>query len=223
MIEPERPITRLLIAHGPAERRAGDRLIWAFDERLAQIVRATTQPMIGQMRLAWWDEALGDASAARGRGDPLVDAIRAEHIAGMPGLARMLDGWEALLEDGEPGDDAMAAFAAGRGEGIFGALARVEDPPAWLAAAGRLWALWDLSGHLADARARARAVTLGRAEVEAIRAARWPRDWRALRIATALALHDVSREQAAAARLTPAVYARLVRIALAARWRTTIG
>jgi hypothetical protein len=216
MIDPELPLSRLIVTYAPADQRAGDRLIWAFDERLAQLVRTTTEPMIGQMRIAWWDEALGDTSGARGRGEPLLGAMRARGVAGVAGLRWMLDGWEALISDGAPDEEAMRAFATGRGEGLFAALARTDDPPESLRAAGRLWCSWDLSAHLRPGPARDLAVTLARTELAAADAADWPKDWKALRLLTALARHDVSRGRASTG-WTLRSYARLLRIALVGR------
>lgn len=216
MIAPQRPLSRLLVAHAPAARRAGDRLVWAFDERLADLARTTREPMIGQMRLAWWEEALGDESGVKGRGDPLLDAMRAAGLVRLRGLGRMLDGWEALL-GGDLDDDALADFAAGRGEGLFMALAREDAPPDGLRAAGRLWALWDMSGHVGDDRVRARAVALARADLAAVAGAEWPRGWRAARLAAGLAARDIGRGRAADPRFSVRLYGRLMRIALVGR------
>ena len=164
VIEPASPLARLLCAYVPPIQRLQHRLLWAFDERLADIVRSTTQPMIGQMRIAWWDEVLAASAAgepgAKGAGDPLVDALRAAGLAGRPGLARMLDGWEALL-DTPIGDEALLLFARARGGGLFAALSTGASDDGALEAAGSLWALWDLAAHLSPgdpAAARAMAV-----------------------------------------------------------------
>lgn len=211
-IEPSRPLSRLLIAYGRKDRRAVDRLLWAFDERLAALVRTTTEPMIGQMRIAWWEEALDDAEQVKGRGDPLIDALRATGAMALPGLAAMLDGWEALLTMEEADEAALLRFARARGGGLFAALARQEGED--LRAVGSLWALWDLSGHVGDPKARAMAISLAATLVRDARAVDWPRGSRPLRIVTALARHDVSRGRPADTGLTPRLYGRLLRTAL---------
>lgn len=220
-VQPTSPLTRLLCAYAPGAYRPAHRLIWAYDERLAALVRSTTQPMIGQMRIAWWDEVL-DASAAgeagvKGAGDPLVDALRAAGIAQRPGLARMLDGWEALLET-PLGDEALLLFAEARGGGLFSALAdSADDDGAW-AAAGGLWALWDLAAHLSPGDpAAARAMTLARRWLGSVDAMRWTRADKPLRIATLLARADVARGAVPQPGLTPARYARLLRTAMLGR------
>jgi phytoene synthase len=170
-IAPQAPLTRLLCAYARPEDAAAARLVWALDERLADLVRSTSQPMIGQMRIAWWDEALGDDSGAKGRGDPLVDALRATGVARRPGLPAMLDGWEALLGDGID-SASLRTFADGRGGGLFRAVADEHEGPPWLAASGRLWALWDLARHLGpDDPMRAAALDLAREALPGIVAA----------------------------------------------------
>src|SRR3546814_18116759 len=72
------------------------RLVWALDARFSRLVATTSEPVIGQMRMAWWNDALTDESGVRGRGEPLIDAMR--EIKGLPpcGLSQWLDGWDAL-------------------------------------------------------------------------------------------------------------------------------
>ncbi len=203
------PLATLLAAYGGMDA-ARHRLVWAYDARLAQLVRSTSEPMIGQIRLAWWQEALSDPAGVKGRGEPLVDAMRAARLTSLPGLSAMIDGWEGML-----GEIDLDLFARGRGGGLFQALAGVADVPDWLVDAGRVWALWDLSGHVGDPALAARAVALARESL--IEAAPWPRGWRAMRIAHGLARHDVMRGRSAPSGLTPALYMRHWRVALVGR------
>lgn len=221
-IEPMAPLARLLAAYAPPAERDAYRLIWAYDERLAALVRSTTQPMIGQMRIAWWDEVLGDAGQAgqpgrKGAGDPLVDALRDAGIARRPGLRRMLDGWEALLETSLT-DDALLLFAEARGGGLFAALADDAGDREGLIAAGSLWAMWDLAAHLSPADpAAARVITLARRWLEPVEAMRWQRPHKPLRIATMLARADIARGAVPQPGLTPTRYVRLLRIGMLGR------
>ncbi|MGE4323242.1 MAG: hypothetical protein AB7E60_09465 [Sphingobium sp.] len=179
----------------------------------------TREPTIGQMRLAWWEEVLTDAAGDKGRGDPLVDALRGTGAMTqegvLPGLLSMLDGWEALLLMEESDQPALLRFAQARGGGLFAALARRDgEMKDSLSAAACLWALWDLSGHVGDARTRTDAITLAATFLRDTGRDEWPRACRSLRIAAALARHDIARGRAAESTLTPRVYGRLVRIAL---------
>lgn len=204
------PLARLLSAYAgkDAERH---RLLWALDGRMAQLVASTSEPMIGQIRLAWWREALEDEAAARGRGEPLIDAMRAAGIAPPPGLSQWLGGWEALLDETD-----LPGFAAGRGGGLFRALADSEDVPDWLVRAGAVWALWDLSGHSGDADLADEAMALARRHLPE-GTLPWPRGWKPLRIAYGLACADVERGRRAPAGLTPGLYLRLIAMALRGR------
>ncbi|RVT43119.1 squalene/phytoene synthase family protein [Sphingobium algorifonticola] len=202
------PLARLLVGHagGQADRHA---LLWAYDARLADIVRTTREPMVGQMRLTWWHEVLSDDGATKGRGDPLVDALRADRdvMAARDPMLRMIDGWEALLDLLPLDDAALRAFAEGRGGGLFRALDRAADERA-----GALWALWDLSGHIGDAVTAQRAVSLAQDYLAARLAGAKP-----LRMLTRLARHDIGRGQPGPATMTPRLYARLLRMALPGR------
>ncbi len=190
---------------------ARHRLIWTLDMRLAQIVKTTSEPMIGSMRLTWWSEALTDAAGGKGRGEPLIDALRAMDAAPPPGLTEWLDGWEALI-----GEVDLDAYASGRGGGLFRALAGGREIPDWLSEAGAVWALWDLSGHTGDAALAAEAVARAGGRLLSHRP-RWPSAWRPMRIAYALARHDIMRGRCAPQRLTPQLYVRVLRAALTGR------
>ena len=204
------PLASLLSVYaGPdAERH---RLLWTLDDRLAQLVATTSEPMIGQIRLAWWHEALTDASGIKGKGEPLIDAMRERRMTPPAGLAEWLDGWEAML-----GEIDLEGFATGRGGGLFRALAGQRDVPDWLVDAGAIWALWDLSGHTREGGLAEKALTYARQRLLRDDPV-WPREWRPMRIAYALARHDVIRGRRAPERLTPRLYLRLIRMALTGR------
>jgi hypothetical protein len=210
------PLANLLSAYAGRDA-SRHRLVWVFDARLAQIVRTTTEPMIGQMRLAWWQDVLTDAGEARGRGEPLLAALRAAGLAGHPGLIAMLDGWEALIGDAAPDAIALRTFGTDRGGGLFHALAGVADAPAALIQAGALWALWDLSGHIGSVAEARAAVSVAETFLDGAVTSGWPRAWRPMRLAAGLARHDVSRQHSAPPTLTPRLYARLLRLALVGR------
>ena len=53
--DPER---RLALAYAPRDRRGALAVLWALDERLGSIVAATREAMLGEIRLAWWRDAL---------------------------------------------------------------------------------------------------------------------------------------------------------------------
>ncbi|AUW60332.1 hypothetical protein C1T17_14490 [Sphingobium sp. SCG-1] len=202
------PMPRLLASYAGREAPR-HQLLWAYDARLADVVRTTREPMVGQMRLTWWHEVLSDDAQVKGLGDPLVDALRAEPgiMAARDGLLAMIDGWEILLDPLPLDEAALRSFAEGRGRGLFRALDAVADTKA-----GALWALWDLSGHIGDRTTAQRAVEVAREYLPAK-----IKGNKALRLAAGLARHDIVRGRAGPSELTPRLYARLLRIAVFGR------
>lgn len=210
------PMPSLLTAHSGLQ--AGRyRAIWGFDARLAAVARTTTEPTIGQMRLAWWNDVIDDAAGVKGRGEPVVDALRATGAMAAPGLVSMIDGWEVLTIEPDLGDAQLQDYATGRGGGLFRALADETDAPAWLMAAGRVWALWDLAGHVGNPALAQNALGLARGIVPHVGDARWPRQWKPLRIAFTLARQDVVAGSGAPTGLPRSYALRLLRIALVGR------
>lgn len=208
----ERPDTQLAISY--AKRgRAGIAALLDLDERLSGIVRQASDPLIGQMRLTWWREALEALDRAPPPAEPILRAL-AEHVlpCGVTGaaLATITDGWEALLE--EPfGDEAIARHAV-RGAALFEALALVTDAAdAPAAEAGCGWALADLAQHCGDSMLSDRAAALARSHLAVARAHRWSRTGRAIGALALLARQDLD-DGAPAMRL-----ARLLRHRLTGR------
>ena len=168
---------RLAIAYAPAAARPALAALLALDARLGEVVATTREPMVGQMRLTWWHEALTRLDAAPAPAEPVLTAIAADALprgASGAALAAMIDGWEALLEPAI-GEAEALVHARGRGATLFAAAARVlgaaDDGPA---AAGEGWALADLAQRLSDPAARARAGELARPRLAAARHGRWP-------------------------------------------------
>ena len=210
------PLALLLSAHAgrDAERH---RAIWAFDARLAKVARTTSEAAIGQMRLAWWNDVVEDADGRKGRGEPVVDAMRASGAMTAPGLVAMIDGWEVLVVEPEIDAQGLRDYAVGRGGGLFRALADAADAPEWLVAAGQLWALWDLIGHVDDPALRDAALTMARDLLPATEQARWLKEWKPLRIAFTLARQDVLAGQGAPLGISRTLAWRLLRIAIVGR------
>lgn len=205
------PLQRVLIAAaGGARDRAA--CIFALDNACAQVARTVHEPLMAQIRLAWWRDGLqADAALAQHR-SPEMDALRA--LAGFdrmrPHLIAMVDGWEELiLFDGSDTDAMLTAFARGRGGGLFAAFGGETLDNA----GGRTWALWDLAGHLGDEALAERAVTLARDMATGPRA-RLPR---MLAMMAGAAQSDVRRGRGAPPDLTPGLYLRLLRAQLIGR------
>src|SRR3546814_7046937 len=54
----EDPELALAICYAPRKARAALAALFALDATLADVLRTTTEPMLGQMRLTWWHDAL---------------------------------------------------------------------------------------------------------------------------------------------------------------------
>lgn len=96
----------------------------ALDLELAEVARSTTEPMLGQIRLAWWREQLQGLDAGARPAQPVLAAL-ADHLmpAGVAGasLEPLEDAWLAML------DDDVEAHAEARGQ-LFGAAMALLAP-----------------------------------------------------------------------------------------------
>lgn len=161
--DPLPPEAELALAWCRPQMRSRLRSALELDRRLARIVARTHEPMLGQMRLAWWREALAKPVAERPRGDAVLDALGAEWQGHEALLAAMVDGWEVLVTADRLGAAEAEQFATGRGA-FFTALAdEASAPPlaARLAAAGERWALADAAAGVSDPAERAVLVEAG--------------------------------------------------------------
>ncbi|MGF7146983.1 phytoene synthase [Sphingomonas zeicaulis] len=178
------PDRAIMLAHVPIAHRAALIALWRLDLRGAEIVRSTTEAMIGRMRLTWWYEALGKLDSSEPPAEPLLEEVAAALVgAGVAGsaLGEALIGWEALLDPMPLDADALNAFAAERGAGLFGVAAGLLGGAAGsVSGAGKGWALVDAARHLTDTESRARALDLAAPLLAEALSVRWPRALRPL-------------------------------------------
>lgn len=194
------PLRALALTYLPVAARAGVAALFALDGALGDILRTTSEPMVGRVRLAWWREALERLDSAPPPAQPVLEMLAAEAIGrhGVTGarLAAMVEGWEWLLE-APLGVMAARMHARARGELFVLAAAlcgTADDDRA--RRAGRGWALADLAANLSDAalaaRARAKAALLLRPGRGA-----WPRGSRALGALALIARADMEGRRGA--------------------------
>lgn len=163
-----------------------------IDQRLARIVRRTGEPMLGQMRIAWWRDALGRPVAERPRGDPVLDGV-GKHWAGREAaLVAMVDAWEVFVTAERLDHAAIETFGTGRGA-FFASLAPHPNAASTerLRAAGFRWAVADAAAGVSDTAERAALVAAGLALARP--AARMPGELRGLGVLEALALRALTR------------------------------
>lgn len=178
------PELQLALHYAPPFAFAAIHALFALDAALARILRTTREPIVGQMRLTWWHEALTRLDSAPPPAEPVLQALAQQVLPrGISGarLAVMIDGWEALLDAETLEDAAIARYADARGGALFAMAgevlgARDSDP---VAPGGRGWALADLARHLSDRAVAEHVLDLAAASLDAGRA-RWSRAARPL-------------------------------------------
>lgn len=174
---------RLALAYSPASTRVAMLGVLALDARLGGIVRGAREPLLAQLRLAWWREQVGKGSGERAKGDPLLALLDA-HNTRIPALSRLMDGWEGLLGEGPLLPDAIEELAEARALALSGLAPAGQEAEAERAA--RNWALIDIAARLGD-----------QSERECAREIALRQDWRRPALTRALrplvVLHGLAR------------------------------
>lgn len=182
-------VQRVALAYAPGSTRAAWLGLLALDTRLAQLVRETREPMLGQIRLAWWRERLSELPAKRPKGEPLLALVGDDSGRLVP----LVDAWEALLGEAPLPRATIAEFAEGRAQALAGlanALAG-ETATGDAARAGRNWALADLASRLSHPEEREHAAALIAAQDQ--KPPRLARQMRPLAVLHGLARRDLER------------------------------
>jgi len=203
LLETLPPPWRLALAYAPRAQRDRWLTLLALDTRLAGVVSSAREPIMAQMRLAWWRDRLRDPAEKWPKGEPLLAALACwggEHGA----LIGLVDGWEALLGDAPLGAEALLQLVEGRA-----AACQTLAPAA--PQVGRLargWALADLLAHLSHPQER-----------EAVSAAMAEHDWRGQRLPRACrplaVLHGIAaRSQGDPAKMQGISLVTLMRLGL---------
>ncbi len=179
-----------------ASARAADREVWrglfALDARLGRIVAQAREPLLAQMRLAWWRDELAKPAEMRVTGDPTLAEASRYWSGAEAALIELVDGWEGMLGEKPLGNEALCTFARGRGAACA-AVARLigcEDGAESAGRAGEIWALAELAAHARDKGEREIALSLAHALP---RPAAMPRGLRPLTIIDGLSRRAVAR------------------------------
>lgn len=119
--------------------------LFALDTKLGRMVASASQPMLCQIRLAWWREQIGMLSRTS-PSDPLLRLLQIHWLPAAPALVAVVEGWELLL--GRPVDaitlrrcmrlrsEGYTALAQLRG--ILNRRRHVEEAVRWWVAADTL-------------------------------------------------------------------------------------
>lgn len=201
--EPER---RLILTYAPSVAvRRGLAALLMLDDKLAETVRSTTEPMLGQIRLQWWSDALVKLDSAPPPAEPVLEAIARDVLRdGVTGvaLAEIAQAWQALLQE-ELQAAEFKAFAQ-RGARLFELAGRLAGaaPGDPLMLAGEGWALADLADGLSDPGERAAARMIAERALTEACATKWSRNGRALGAMAHLARLDLAGVPVGAPRRT---------------------
>lgn len=210
----EDPERALALTYAPAGSRPGVAALFALDDALGRVLRTTTEPALGQMRLVWWRDRLAKLGYEPTPAEPVLQGVaelmRTGGVAGET-LALIAEGWHVLIVADRLDAEALSAYAEGRamlfeaaGE-LVGALP--ADP---IADAGAGWALADLAVHISDAEEAAIARELARRHLDIACRARWSVNARMLGALAHLARIDLQHADALPRRGAPR---RVVRMA----------
>lgn len=192
--EPER---RMILSYAPgAPAVRGMAALLTLDDRLAETVRTTTEPMLGQIRLQWWHDALVRLDTGPAPAEPVLEAVARDVLRdGVTGaaVAEIALAWQAVLQE-ELDAAGLKAFAQ-RGARLFELAGRLSGAGAGdpLALAGEGWALADLAGGLSDRGEAAAARMIAEQALAEACAVKWSRKGRALGAMAHLARLDLAR------------------------------
>ncbi len=118
------PPANLAVAYTPVAFRPAFTLLLQLDMRFADIVRKAREPMIAQIKLAWWRDAFAAEPALRPKGEPLLQSLgECGGVISSSALQDLVSGWELLLGEDEWTAQDVEQHAALRGGAIFGSYA----------------------------------------------------------------------------------------------------
>ena len=144
------PAIALALAYAGRDARGVLEDLFTLDRRLADAVRQASEPIIAQLKLAWWRDRFAQSPEEWPKGEPLLARL-GQWDADVSQLGTLVDGWEALLADGPLGEDAIAAFCEGRADAWALAAHGLGHPgPPAPDRAALLWSHADLAQHCGD-------------------------------------------------------------------------
>jgi len=136
------PPANLAVAYTPVAFRPAFTLLLQLDVRFADIVRKAREPMIAQIKLAWWRDAFAAEPTVRPKGEPLLQALGACGDGISPSaLEDLVSAWELLLGDDEWAAENVEKHAALRGPAIFGSYAASIGDRCDVSALSQQWAI----------------------------------------------------------------------------------
>lgn len=207
------PFHRLVLAYAKGRDHPRYALLFALDSRFAEVIRSTSETLIGQMRLTWWRDILTKPINERPAGEPLIALIGAAEEQGVDPapLLNLLEGWEYLLDPFPWDDRQFDQYAMKRGEGLFAFAvgdkdALTDNQRQW----SHGWALWDFARHCSDTEMRVRAFEKCGAILGSASSLHFDRSGRPLSIFCKLAQSDVTKGSLTADLYRPGVASKII-------------
>ena len=186
----------LALSYVPAQHRAALAALFAIDAAMGDVVRTSSEPALGAIRLAWWRERLEELDRGPPPAEPRLQAVARElKPRGIEGrdVAGLEGGWLRLFEP-FPWDIKVAEAVWFRGRSLFALAARiVATPDETIEAAGGLWALIDAARHCSDGLSRQMLLGQARTFARGMSGAKFPPALRPLSMLGALARRDATR------------------------------
>ena len=205
----------LSLAYVPTRERGALAALFAIDRAMGDVVRSTTEPMLGPIRLAWWREQLEELDVdGAAPAEPRLQAVKREliprRVSGRE-LAALEGGWLRMF-DPFPWTVQTGEAIWFRGNLMFGLGARVlGHADERIQGAGGLWALVDAARHCSDPVSRAMLVEQARSFARGLGGVRFPGPLRPLSMLTVLAMRDCRRGEPFEREGTPARAAAMIR------------
>lgn len=120
------PPLRLAVVYAPARVRGVWSALLLLDHRLSRAVAGASEPLLAQVKLAWWRDRMRTPASQWPQGEPLLAAL-ARFDGERPALEALVDAWEGLI-GGEAAVNETDRLAQARA-GAVAALARISDCP----------------------------------------------------------------------------------------------
>jgi phytoene synthase len=187
----------LALTYVPLRDRAALAALFRIDRAMGDVVRTTTEPMLGPIRLAWWRERLEEldqrgSAPAEPRLEMVAHRLLPRGVSGAD-LAALEAGWLRLF-DPFPWTAATSEAIWFRGNLLFGLGARlVVQQDERIQGAGGLWALVDAARHCTDSASRAMLLEQARTFARGLGGEKFVTTLRPLSALAALAIRDCKR------------------------------
>ncbi|HEY0149357.1 MAG TPA: squalene/phytoene synthase family protein [Allosphingosinicella sp.] len=181
----------LALSYIGARARPAVEALWRLDATLGAVLTSGRDPLLSQIKLAWWRDALEGLGTGPAPAEPALQALAAHVLPlGITGtaLAAMEAGWTLLLTPDPLTPEELGRYSSERGGVLFALTARVlggEGSPD-VQAGGEAWALIDLARHSGSEVDAEAALAAARER----HSGKWPSRLRPLGMLAALAQRD---------------------------------